>query len=189
MNTTRKARYIPEGAEVRHYPALRLAVYLWEAEGVPNCFAMLVYKGRRTKPEERGSYHDTARRAFRVREIIQRETKAAEARQQRAQAAHGLAVGDVVYATWGIEQTCVTYYQVVRAPSVRSAVVRQILAETTAAGELAMHGHSVPKVGEFANTAETMHRACELHRLNGGKHARGDLVRWDGTPRRVSWYA
>lgn len=189
MIPARKARYIPAGAEVRSFPALRLTICLWEMEHVPNRFAMLVYKGRRTKPEERGSYYDTARRAFRVREIIQRETRVAEARQLRAQAVHGLVVGDVVYATWGYEQTNVNFYQVVRVPSTRSAVVRPILAETTPDGELAMAGYSMPRGGEFASAAETMHRSCGLHALNGGQHAPGDLVRWDGAPRRVTWYA
>lgn len=189
MNTaTRKTRHIPEGAEVRDYPALRLTVCLWDVPAVPNRYFMMIYKGRRTVHEERGGYYDTARRAFRVREIVARETRAAEERQQREQAAHGLAVGDVVYSTWGIEQTNVHFFQVVRVPSLRSAVVRPILATTTADSEYAMTGHKVPKVGDFEGTAETMHRACGLHALNGGKHARGDLVRWDGTPRRVSWY-
>lgn len=188
MTTTSKTRYIPEGAEVRDLPALRLTIYTWQAEGVPNGFALLVYRGRRTKPEERGGYYDAGRRAFRVREIIARETKAAEERQRREQAAHGLAVGDVVYSTSGVEQTNVHFFQVVRVASLRSAVVRPIKAETTPRSEYAMEGHTVPKVGEFSG-AETMHRACGLHILNGGKHARGDLVRWDGAPRRVSWYA
>ncbi|WP_099597088.1 hypothetical protein [Stenotrophomonas maltophilia] len=47
-------------------------------------------------------------------------------KRERQQAGHGLAVGDIVYSVWGYEQTNVTFYEVVRVPSGRSATVRDV---------------------------------------------------------------
>ncbi len=74
-------------------------------------------------------------------------------------------------------------------PSARSAVVRQIQSDTIEDKPGSMTGKATPKPGQFVAVAkEETRRAGGLHTLNGGKSTRGDLRRWDGTPRRVTWY-
>jgi len=52
-----------------------------------------------------------------------------------------------------------------------------------------MTGKATPKPGHFVAVAkEETRRACGVHILNGGK-MRGRMRKWDGTPRRVTWYA
>jgi len=76
-----------------------------------------------------------------------------------------------------------------RVPTDLSAVVRQIESETIEDKPGSMTGKTTAKPGQFVAVAKSeTRRACGVHVLNGGK-MRGQLQKWDGTPRRVTWYA
>ncbi|NEK79465.1 MAG: hypothetical protein G3W71_21915, partial [Xanthomonas perforans] len=111
---------------------------------------------------------------------IERQAANENAKRERRETGHGLAVGDIVYETYGYEQTNVHFYEVTRVPSARSAVVCEIEAEKTEAGEKAMAGTAVPRPGVFkAGAMPRMHRAAYLHVLSGGAGHHGSLSKWD----------
>lgn len=59
-----------------------------------------------------------------------------------------LKVGDVLYYSWGWEQTNIDYFQVV-SKSVASVVLREIAKRIDADGPMAMSGKAYPCPGEF----------------------------------------
>ncbi|WP_226982524.1 hypothetical protein [Xanthomonas citri] len=81
------------------------------------------------------------------------------------------------------------FYEVTRVPSARSAVVCEIEAEKTEAGEKAMAGTAVPRPGVFkAGAMPRMHRAAYLHVLSSGAGHHRNLSKWDGRPKNYSSY-
>lgn len=181
-----KARQIPQNAEAREFPAAAVVAYCYDSQNRP---ALKAYKGRQSKAAHHYAFPNAEARDRYLSEYVARETERENAKRERAQASHGLEVGDILYSLWGYEQTNATFYQVVRVPSDRSATIRQIAADITADGAAAMSGISTPRPGEFkADAIETTHRADGLHSLKAGKHGRGCLSKWDGKPCRVTWY-
>lgn len=92
-------------------------------------------------------------------ELVNTETEAEIWKRARRETAHGLSVGDILFSSWGYDQTNVDFYEVVRVPSARSAVVRQIKQETTE-NSSSMSGVTVPKPGEFVSTAKESIRSA-----------------------------
>ncbi|EGL3999228.1 hypothetical protein WCZ60_004792 [Escherichia coli] len=182
-----KTRQIPQNAETREFPAAAVIAYCFQSGNGP---AFVAYKGRQSKPAQRYAFGSAERRDRYLSDYVARETEREEAKRARRQAAHGLAVGDIVYSVWGYEQTNVTFYQVVRVPSDRSAVVRKIAADITEQPAGSMTGTSTPRPDDFDPMAkEETHRATGWQALNAGKSGRGSLSKWDGRPCRVTWYA
>ena len=47
-------------------------------------------------------------------------------REERNKFSHSLKVGDILYTSWGYDQTNVDYYQVIKLPSAKMVVIREI---------------------------------------------------------------
>lgn len=180
-------RFIPQNAETRDYPAAAVIAYCFESNGRP---AFIAYKGRQSKAAQRLAFQNAENRDKYLADYVARETEREDNKRARQQAEHGLEVGDILVSVWGYDQTNATFFQVVRLPSARSAVIRQITATVTPKPDHSMTGHSEPKPGEFdAQAAEETRRATGLHTLTAGKHWHGELHKWDGKPARVTFYA
>lgn len=174
------ARFIPENAETREFPAAAVVAYCYESKRGP---ALLAYKGRQSKPARFLAFGSTEARDRSLASFVEYEEGIETRKRERQQAGHGLAVGDIVYSVWGYEQTNVTFYEVVRVPSGRSATVRELEADRIESAPGSMTGKSTPKPGQYVQgTKEKTRRAT-------GWHALGELSKWDGTPRPVTWYA
>ena len=177
-------RPIPFDAIEQEYPEADLMVYVFNESR-----AFIAFKGRQSKHMTREFFSTAAQMQTRLGQFVQRETEREEAKRRRRDTPHGLEVGDVLFSQWGWEQTNVDFFQVVRVPSLKSVVVRQIAKETTPNPET-MTGTTMARPGVFLERSkETLHRASGLHRVNGGKVAYGELVKWDGQAKRVSFYA
>ena len=179
-------RFIPANAQAREFPAAAVIAYCYQSARGP---AFVAYKGRQSKPARFYCFQSDERRDANLAEFVRQQTEMEDHKRARRAIGHGLAVGDIVYSSWGYEQTNVDFFQVVRVPSGRSAIVRKVAQEVTAHGPHSMSGKTMPKPGQFAPTAEeATHRTAGRHCLTGGKSAPGFLWKWDGTPRGVSWY-
>jgi hypothetical protein len=102
--------------------------------------------------------------------------------RQKATAPHNLKVGDVLYASWGYEQTIVDFYQVVEVDTDRTIRVRAICENPTQTYKSG--GTTVPQINVFKD-AEILTR-----RVNGQYQAvKIDSVRtarkWHGAA--ISW--
>lgn len=180
------SRFIPENAETRDFPAAAVVAYCYQSAKGP---AFVAYKGRQSKPARFYAFPSAERRDANLADYVAMEAKNEDFKRARRQTGHGLAVGDIVYSSWGYEQTNVDFFEVVRVPSERSAVVRKIEQDTIESAPGSMSGKTTPKPGKFEATAkEATHRAAGLHCLNGGKSSRGNLSKWEGRPVGVSWY-
>lgn len=180
-------RFIPANAEARDFPAAAVIAYCYET---PNGPAFVAYKGRRSKPSRFYSFRCVERRDENLADFVRQETEVEDCKRKRRETGHGLIVGDIVYSSWGYEQTNVDFFEVVRVPSSRSAVVRKVEKQTTLSEQGRMCGEVMPKPGMYVKSAkESTRRAAGLHSLNGGKLAYGVLNKWDGKPKSVTWYA
>lgn len=180
------ARFIPANSVYCEFSSAAVVAYCYESKQGP---AYVAYKGRQGKPARCFSFVSEDRRDKHLAGYVEVETSNENFKRSRREAGHGLAVGEIVYAVWGFEQTNVDFFEVVRVPSVRSAVVRRIESDTVEDKRGSMTGYATPKLGQFVAVAkEETRRACGFQKLHGGKSSYGDLQKWNGKPHRVTWY-
>jgi hypothetical protein len=120
------------------------------------------------------------RLVFRVAGCVQQKTARldeAKAKRQSMKAADFYAVGDVLYNSWGYDQTNVDFYQVVQVLP-RSIRVRKIAKDYVE--QRSMAGESTARVGHFI--ADPM-----LLTVNENGNCR--YSKWDGKPKYESHYA
>ena len=112
---------------------------------------------------------------------LSREQEQAEASRKEQKAGHELRPGDIVYSSWGYDQTNVDWYRVQRATAYYVWLAPLASVKTESKGD--MCGRCVPGV--------------ELGKPERKCKAQGDRVtiggysgfRWDGKPRYFSTYA
>jgi len=180
------ARFIPANSEVQEFPKAAVVAYCYDSKNGP---AYVAYKGRQGKAARHFAFSSLDRRDKHLAGYVEQETNTENFKRSRRETGHGLEVGEIVCAVWGYEQTNVDFFEVLRVPTARSAVVRRIESETIEDEPGSMTGYSTPKPGQFVAVAkEETRRADGLHRLNAGKCCRGDLKKWNGKPQRVTWY-
>jgi hypothetical protein len=182
------ARYVPEGAvKQMHDDAGAVVYYFNDRRGKPSAMA---YAGTAYKPAFHHCYADEARRALHVDQWLKTQREACVRRlerlQARKEATHTLTAGDVVYSSWGYDQTNVDFYQVVRVVSAKSVELRQIAQETTEDGF--MCGNTTALKDQFLDRAPMVRRA-EGERVMSIDRCRHSASKWNGKPQRCSWYA
>lgn len=150
----------------------------------------MAYKGRQSKPARFFAFCGEEQRDGDLATFVKQEAEREGYKRARRETAHGLEVGDIVYNEWGYEQTNVSYFKVLRVPSGRSVVLREIKGDRVEDAPTSMTGRSIPKPGEFVGGSKAQtRRATGFERIGSGKDSGGDLQKWDGVPRRVTWYA
>jgi len=96
-----------------------------------------------------------------------------------------LQVGDVLYSSWGYDQTNIDWYQVVEVkPSGKSVVIRRIAGDTIENGF--MSGYTTPCPDHFVGE-EQLKRVQVGDTLTITSYA--SAWKWDGKPKYCSWYA
>lgn len=70
-------------------------------------------------------------------------------RKEANKAGHSLKVGDVVYTSWGYDQTNVDFFQVVGTPSAAYVEIRPIKAKSISGSDGFMSCRLVPSLNEF----------------------------------------
>lgn len=101
------------------------------------------------------------------------------AKARRASEMTSLQPGDVLYRSWGYDQTNVDFYEVTEKPSAATAVIVGISAKSVAGSSHGgMSDEVVPLKGSFGD-----HPSKKIIR------SLGDLSLWDGRPKYRSWYA
>ncbi|EHH7254069.1 hypothetical protein J5X32_001763 [Escherichia coli] len=89
------ARFIPENAETREFPAAAVVAYCYESKRGP---ALLAYKGRQSKPARFLAFGSAEARDRSLASFVEYEEGIETRKRERQQAGHGLAVGDIVYS-------------------------------------------------------------------------------------------
>ena len=112
-----KSRYIPANAEEVRRLDLPGVVYAYaNANGEPCAIA---YKERATKHTWRYIFMNNEQRQCRIDQffdaIAQNEDRKIARRSERASFKHGYKTGDILYSSWGYDQTNIEFYQITAA--------------------------------------------------------------------------
>ena len=108
-----------------------MLAYTWEkpVKGKMSYFAA-VWKGRGKKPAVYSRFNTEKRRDQKVDDEIrfwkEKQAGKAKAAADKKAFTHDYKVGDILYASWGYDQTNVNFYQVVEVPSGKTIKIREI---------------------------------------------------------------
>ncbi len=110
------------------------------------------------------------------------------ARREQAKKPHGMEVGQILYSSWGYDQTNIDFYEVVSLVGKTMVKIERIGSQQ--ANDSSDYGHGMAR--EVVPAPE--HRTGEFFRSRvsrggaRGKHGYRATV-WDGKPKYESWYA
>ena len=166
------------------------AVYIYEVErnGKRHPCAD-AYRGTAAKPEWRYSFQNDEQRKAAIQKFWESLTARAERRAAQAKATsewvNPLTVGQILYTSWGYDQTNVDYYVITRASGKR-VWVREIAGRYVETGPMALAGKSEPElpVRFLENRPETLHIArydgykgasLNIKGHSAGPHAEGQV--------------
>jgi len=151
--------YYPNGARKVADKNSDAVVYLSETNfaGKPGFYAV-GFAGKRKKPDFNYRYRDEAKREEAVKRYFEGRQKTIDyknkIRDERKAAKRGLDVGDVLYASWGYDQTNIDYYQVTGLIGKTMVEVRPIAgAHVETPDAHWMTGRCTPDVGNFTGDA------------------------------------
>jgi len=124
-----RSAYLPrhlEGVDPDVPTGTDLAIWQWEENGKLYAIA---FQGRAKKPLWNYRFRNEGDRQRRIQETIEVRRKwikaKAEERRKRKEYKHDYVVGDVLYSSWGYDQTNINFYEVV-ATKGKQVVVREI---------------------------------------------------------------
>lgn len=128
-------RYIPENSTEVTKAELPVIAYVYENKnGQP---AAIAYVGKSNKPAFHFRFKSTEQRAQHIAELFEniekREAYKAEQKAARKNFRHTIQVGEILYSSWGYEQTNVEFYQVI-AVTEKTVTFREVAQERTRTG-------------------------------------------------------
>ncbi len=190
-------RYIPENSNEMIFDNVNAVVYTRE---IANAFYAIGYSGKRGKHDFHYKFKNNENMQKYISEWVARleEIKSYKGKVQeekkikRANFKHELKVGDILYTSWGYDQTNIDFYQIVELIGKSTAKIRQI-GEKIVGNE---QGHSMSatkiaiKDAFLPNEKEMTKRICQLYtndaciRISSFETA----FIWDGRPKNYNWY-
>ena len=196
MNRT-ISRYVPENSRTVERDGLPGIVYIYtsKTDGRP---AAISYTGKSGKPTWHYRFSNEEQRDKRIDEffegIARQENYKLARKAEKASFKHGFQVGDILYSSWGYDQTNIEYYQIT-AVTEKTVTFREIFQEAKAEGF--MTGTCSPKINEFINDKEFTRTvrpssAGEKGAVEFAEHKgsyQKSLWAWDGKPKHFSSYA
>lgn len=164
----------PEGTD--------LAIWTYESKGK---FFGVAFAGKSVKPLWHYAFQSPeARQKFIDQTITDRKARikmVQDRRDERKAWEHGLQVGDLLYSSWGYDQTNVDFYEVT-AVSGKAVVIREIETKVVRSGQGSEAVVGVPHrfVGEAMKKIPIpSYKGEPAIKLNSFSHA----YKWDGQPK------
>jgi len=121
--------YIPQKYDKKiQDKELGIEIYFYEANnGKPACKG---FGGKRGKPDFSYYFPTEEQRTEHVHHYIEKMKRLAkmkiQRREEKKQFKHGYIVGDILYSSWGYDQTNIDFYQVTEIVSDKTIKIRQI---------------------------------------------------------------
>ncbi len=180
-------RYISDDFKKINFDSMGIVICIKEDEA--GIYGM-GFSGKRSKPdfsyrfksiEQRESYVDKY-----LNNIARRKEERAARLAQKKAFNHTLKVGDVLYSSWGFDQTNIDFYEVVEVVSAKSVKIREISSITTDEQGSFMTAYKIPAKGKYVDEA-VLKRVGEHNYITICKGQWASP--WDGKPLRYSWYA
>jgi len=176
-----RAAYLPTDRKVRirQHDDVPAMIAMYDTNGGRT--VALAWRGKAQKPALHYSFRSHCRAEKYVREWLadQRESAAAKARARAANnGPHSLRVGQVLYSSWGYDQTNIDWYEVTKILGKRYVEIRPI--SSVAVGEQGgPQQGTAPAVGKY--TGEPMRKAAGFD--NSIRIASYAFAHpWDGEP-------
>ncbi len=183
MKMTRDLSYIPDDAKPVDCGTDYVAVYVYPIDHPTRKVGGIGFHGKAQKPDWHHSFKSDDQCAAYIAEYITNQRayldhKAARAANRKKP--HTYKIGDILYSSWGYDQTNIDWYQVVDVPGPRTVVTRRI------------HGRAVSDEGPQVqvmpdpNNWHDHEGEPERHTVTDGSIKVSSCARawaWDGTPR------
>jgi hypothetical protein len=180
----RASTWLPkhDGAKVRKVETPKgLDIYtFYYPTGKPGGVA---FQGRAQKPLWNYMFRDEAQRD---KEVTRTITSYQNAQKSKADAAaakkafqHSFQVGDFLYSSWGYDQTNVDFYQVIKVPSPKSIVVREVGKKIVR--ESGTSEYVVPRPNAFVSDSKA--KTARVSVGNSIKMGSRYASKWDGKPK------
>jgi hypothetical protein len=152
-----RSSFIPEGAvQVQGLDAKVGAIYTYTDKRGRSC--AVAFKGKASAPTWSFYFTTVEQRDARIKHTLaawnaHQQTKANN-RTERKEFEHTFKPGDLLYSSWGYDQTNIDYYQVV-STTAKSVAVRKIESIHTRPGSGNMDGYCKPAPGMFISAPRT----------------------------------
>lgn len=187
--------YIPKGAAAYRPKGLEAVVYFYNDPHKQNRPTAKAFSGKKAKPDWFVTFQSEERRAAYVKNwedgLRAHQARKEEERQAKASYQHTFQVGDILYNSWGYDQTNIDWYEVTAVRG-KQIVIREIAGKVAdAPGYSPMSGMTVPCPGQYVGPEITKRPTGYLHNGVWNESVSFDHgcgSRWDGKPKYCSWY-
>jgi hypothetical protein len=166
---------------------LKIETAEWQAKDGRTCYGLMITKPNGKNPyinyvygseKARQSYIEQEKRSFQSHlDLVARRKENRQAKRLQ------LKEGDILYTSWGYDQTNIDWYQVVSLYGKYGVILREISASVTETGF--MSGESMPVKDDFVGEP--------MRKIISGDYITIDESRtaflWNGRPKYKSWYA
>jgi len=171
--------YIPKGVKPETPRGTDMVLYKWQDEG--GKLLAMGFVGKQNKPLFNYMFRDENQREnFLKKEIDSRKLtleRKEQVRDEKKSYRHDLVVGDILYTSWGYDQTNVDFYEVI-GTTAKSVVIREVgqkVAKSDAYAE-----YVVPVPGRYIGSKMNK-------RVGNGGYVRiesySSASKWDGKPK------
>lgn len=173
--------FIPTNATEEKVEDANAVIYRYTSRN--GKLAASMFGGRRSKPDQHFIYRSEEQREAAIERYLEGQRANHEykaARRATKKNPNTLAIGDVLYTSWGYDQTNVDFYQVVDKPSAHFVVIRKIASESVE--QNGSSTHVVALKGSFIDQAGKRVKASADNsvKISDG---RGHAYQWDGQPK------
>lgn len=189
-----KIRFIPVGSKEKTYKTIPgVVVYLCK-DGI----SAIGYSGKSTRSDFYFKFQSAVRRDEYIKEYFDKKKKELTEKEARTKLVsefrHELVVGDVIYHSWGYDQTNIDFYEVVAVPSGKTVKIRAIASKIVSGSHFEMSGQVVAVAGQFTSEDVLLKKVKPGYR----SAAKEDLIIhfqcgigcvWNGKPKSFTSYA
>jgi len=191
-------RYFPKGA-IKVIPKnmdVEIGLYDYQTKNGKNYFGFIAYSGKRGKHDLYEAHTSATRRDERIKEYFANIEKSKQWKSDRAEKrilkSNPLKVGDILYTSWGYDQTNVDFFQVLEVKDC-FCHIKQIHGEYVEGTEGRDCSHVTAVKNSFIERKEIQRK--KILTSDGGKsiylkiNESATAWLWDGRPKYSSWYA
>jgi hypothetical protein len=152
--------------------------------------ALLAFSGRSNKPDIHSAYlsEDSMKKSFgNYIEAVRSRAIRTQENKERMNRPSELSVGDILYTSWGYDQTNVEFFQVIKTVGKRTVEICEIHRELSHEDGLSsMAGYVTPVKDSFIGKPS---RHVVSHGTQVSFNSYRTAWKWDGKRQYCSWYA
>lgn len=185
MTHLNREQYVPSGATKIVPKDANVEFYLYQGPRGPSAMAFI---GKARKPSWRFYFLSEADREKRILNTIEgvKASAAIKAKwKAERQKPHTLKLGDILYSSWGYDQTNIDFYEVTALIGKSMVELRQLCVDTTETGF--MSGSTTPRLGVYRDETRLRRKVSGNNSVSIESYA--GAYPWDGKPKSCSWYA